>query len=815
MFRLIVVWVGCLCAAGASAAEAPSAADAPNALLVEGLLHSAMNLYHTPSAVARAGRLVAISEYLASIAPNDPRARRLLADVYQSRGELAQAAAAAKSLLNAAPGDFAAGRRWLRFQLETLNRAGERIEFLTSILKDGAYPKPLQSVAAVELARIHAGQGARADAVAALDQALRLDPLNQAALLSRLEFRETPSAVDRAETMLTLLKGNPRAHWVARELASLLCDLGLFEEGLAYYRHAWALWQGNRPVSNAPASFAAEYLSALLDAGKADAAVALFAPAVERLKTSTEFSSLMIEAYTRAGQNVKADPLRKAVEEQYRKKLLSSRVAEGLENPGITPKAPDAQAAKMTAEVAVDLAWFYLLVEKRPAEARKSISEAVELGAKGDAVELCIGAALLASGEPKGLERLEPLAEDYPLAAAYVARYELAAGRTEKGTKILLAGLAKGRRNLACRMLVALAGKYNIEVPPMKDAQAVAAKVKEFDPRVLEMGLQPEKFIRITTTPPGEATAMCEPIHVTATLENIGPIPVSVDEWGLLDRQLGLEIDFAGGKMSFSSMPMLTWPAPRYLAPNRKVTASCRLDVGPIERFLANRPLAPVELRVEPVVSPRELIDENRKDTRVVSGLEPMKLPGLAIRRRGLIASESSAEQYNQALSAMRSALAEGDLPARVMAARRVAALLAWIREVTEGRASVAEAIRPVMNEKYLLALMGMALRDKSDVVRSEMITALQYADMGSAMLNEVGLVVEDPSPLVRFRVAELIGASGTKGNETLINLYAKDADPRVRTMARAFLHAWRKAKGEEGSQESGVRRQESEGKNK
>jgi hypothetical protein len=326
--------------------------------------------------------------------------------------------------------------------------------------------------------------------------------------------------------------------------------------------------------------------------------------------------------------------------------------------------------------------------------------------------------------------------------------------------------------------------------------------VKKFDPRIAEMGVQPEKYIRVTVTPAREATSLCEPIHVSATLENISSLPVSVDAWGLLSQSLGMELHLgAGGKMTFASMPTLIWPAPRYLAPGEKVTASCRLDVGAVARFLANHPLLPAELRVEPILSPQEVIVGQQQESQVVSGLPPMKLADLAIRQDGLLASEAgTAEEYNQALSSLRQALAEGDLPARVLAARRVAAILAWIRDVENGKASVPSAIRPVMNEPYVLGLMGIALRDQADVVRAEMVTALQYADMGSAMLNEVGLVVEDPSPLVRFRVAELIGASGTKGNQKLIELYAKDADPRVRTMAKAFLHAWKKAKSEEKS---------------
>lgn len=782
---IIVLWGACWVSA------APAADDADRqALLAESLLHSALNLYHTPDAAARAGRLVALSDVLASLHREDPPVRRLLADVYQSLGRLESAADAAEALWKANPDDFAAGERWLRFRLEILNRAEQRAAFLQSLRSDANISPALRSVAAVEQAGILLGQGDEKGARQMLEESLRLDPWNRAALLALPTVRNPFPPQEGVGVLLALLRGNPRSWQTAWELAMRLGDLGLYEEALAYYRHTWALWQGQRHVSNAPEEFAVSYVSALLDAEKPQIAVELFQPALDRLKTSPEFLSLMIEAFTKAGRETDAQPLRKAVEDLYRRQLLTRRLTANLD---VSPTAPPEKGTKMTADLAVHLAWFYLLVEKRPEQARRSIAEAVELGASGEAVDLCKGAALLASGRAEGLPLLQPLAKKYPLAAAYLAKHQLETGQTRAGEKTLLDGLAKERRNLAGRMLRTLARKYHIAVPPPPGASQAAARLQQYDPRVLEMGLQPSKYIRISLEGPREAPAPGEPILVQAVLENIGPLPVSVDAWGLLDRRLGFRLESAGGEeASLASLPMLTWPAPRYLAPGQTVSAVCRLDVGSLERFLVRRPLSTVELRIEPIVSPTEIFDETRDETRrvwrVVSGLEPMKLPVLTIRRRSLIASEPpSAESYRVLSDSLTQTLTKGDLPARVLAAKRIAALLALQRDPT-----APAAIRAVLDEADLLRKMMLALQDRDELVRAEMIAGLQYADAGEAMLNEIGRVVEDPSPLVRLRVAEMIGASETAGRETLIARYAADPDGRVRTMARAFLHAWK-----------------------
>jgi len=79
------------------------------------------------------------------------------------------------------------------------------------------------------------------------------------------------------------------------------------------------------------------------------------------------------------------------------------------------------------------------------------------------------------------------------------------------------------------------------------------------------------------------------------------------------------------------------------------------------------------------------------------------------------------------------------------------------------------------------------ALTDPSEVVRAEILTALQDARLDDAIIKLVLPAAQDTSPLVRFRAAELLGASRKLRQEEVMNALAKDSDKFVAMMAGLF----------------------------
>ncbi len=770
----------------ASAAPAKPSSQAES-IAAESLLFSAERLYHWPEAPARAGRLVVTGKYLLELAPDNLQVQRLLCDLYQSQGHFAKAAEAAKKVLDAHPNDYSAGFRWLRFELQARDNASERTTLLRRLLDSPKLPLPLRANAALGLANIFQGQGAKSDALAMVNEALKLDPYNHDALLSRLALAAEASAKLRVETMLRLLRCNPRAWWVARQLAGQLCRMGLTKMGVRYYKQAWELWQGDTPLGQAPAGFACEYLSALLDAGEYVQAIKDFAPAMERLSQVAQFQSLMVEAYRMTNQEDRAKLILRGLGQQYRSQLTANEAIGEVE--GTSEKNKLARAS-----IAMNLGWYYLLAERKSLEALRYARKAKANGATGEAIKLLIGAAELSSGNVEGLKKLKPLIDTHALAAAFVAEHDFEKGDGQLGRRAVLAGMNASRSGLAYRILRALAKKHKVAVPPAKDAKTIQALMDAVDRRFLQLGLTPQLFINVKIQPVKSMVSVGQPMYVKAILTNKSEVPITIGSNGLLDNRLGLVVNLKGQSdrpLVFASVPVIILPAPRYLPPGKSVTGQVRLDVGSMALYLPHHPLEAVKLEIRGVVSPRE------KANCTVSDLPMIKPAAATITRMAMLAvvddlDSVSPRQYNNHLRAIEKTLTDGKLKKQVLAVRRIGSLICWMRDVQQKRATFPAGIASTVKMKILLGLMTKALQNPRPIVRAEMVASLADASLDGEILNRLGAVIEDPSPLVRFRIAEVIGASGTAGSRQLVELYAKDTNKLVAGMATAYLRYWR-----------------------
>jgi hypothetical protein len=224
------------------------------------------------------------------------------------------------------------------------------------------------------------------------------------------------------------------------------------------------------------------------------------------------------------------------------------------------------------------------------------------------------------------------------------------------------------------------------------------------------------------------------------------------------------------------------------LKPGQSIKATTRIDVGPLARYLANNPLEALDLRVMSLISPRETPQG------IVSAVPMIESPVTEIRRRGLLGEWSGTgavdpATYNRSIAAVQQQLTRGAPADRMRAARVVAALLGWIRQTENGDGAIPVRLQRVVSKPQLLGMMAQAEQSPMPVVRAEIATALNFADLGPSILNQLGPMIDDSSPLVRFRVAELIGASGTKGSEQMVKVFARDRDAMVRMMAQAFMY--------------------------
>lgn len=744
-------------------------------LAARSLAASAEALVYAPADTpARAGRLVALAEWSAELDPDHPAVHRLLAGIYESQGRLSDAADAAERALAAddAPA-YALQLRWLRLAVGALDQADERLALLESVI-DGEKSfasDALKAEAQCRRARILLGRGERERGRQAYAAALKLDPYNPDAINGRFALLDDPTPAETVQAFLDLLAGNPLAVRQAWNAAVQLDELGLYEQALTFFDYA-------REVAAAGAGgrsdlFVTHHLNALLNAGKADRALELYEDVAKQSPDSTDLQYLLIEAYRAAGRDADADAVVERLGEAYRRKRAGATVSPSF---------------------AVELAWFYLTQQDKANTALAFARQAQRSAGDDPVVRRVLGAAELASGQAEnvrdGEKRLAGLIEQDIYAAVYLAEHLYEIDRPDEARKALLAGAELGRSGPAWRRLRSLAGTHTVEIPAADGAEAAAEAVDAFDSRRLEMGRAPEEFLAVTLDAPTDAVAG-DALSVRATLTNTGPLDVPLGSWGLIQPSMSLQARTAGqAGRTFTNLPMAIWPAPRTLAPGESVETTVRLDVGTLGRYLTLHALDEAALTVEGVVDPVQ------SGEAIVSAVEALSPEPAAVSRAGLLApavltryghavGESPTDQYNLLLALLaRKDLTGGDAATRMQASRQVAALLAMASADRRERGAP-----PTMDLRrgVLLSILDVALRDDSPVVRAEAVAALEVVKLDEAILTRLGRLVDDPSPLVRFRVVELIGASGTQGRQTIVDYLAGDSNPHVKRMAAAF----------------------------
>lgn len=756
---------------------AASAATQSDLLAAESLRESALALRVRPDATGWAQRLVALTRFADRLAGNDPRTARVLAQICETQDDCDQAAQKLSVYLAANPNDHATGVRWMSLSLDSKERAEERTAFLQAVLERKDLPPTVRAIAAVQWAKILRGQAKQDDAARALETALKLDPHLPEALTELLATRKDPSAADHADVMLRMLTataGSPQAAEIAGNLAALLDSLGLQKQSLDFYAFAWRIDRRLNDPKDTSYPFVLQYFSAILDAAAADRdlageAIRRFEPMRELFPGSADLDGLLIEACRLTGDDERAERLTDLMEKNYEsKKSISS----------------------ITLAFATELAWFYLVTRPHPEEAMAYARQAEAIDRDNPVVRRVLGAAELLSKDHRkqGIERLGALLDKDMYAGVFLAEHWFADKNETEARKALLAAAALGRSGHAFRRLLAVAAEHDVKIPPAEGAADVAEVVKAFNKRILQMGLVAEEFIAVEIRPVSRSVLPGEPVLIETILTNTGSLPVPLGETGLLSPVMSLEATVAGSeKRTFTDLPPATWSAPRYLQPGQSVSARVRLDVGDLGEFLRNRCMDEVELTVSGTLDPV------RKGKTLRSRLPSVPIKSAVIKRLDILGefdrsiAENFPPAYQRRLGLIVRDMKRGDLPRRMLAARQVASLLATARQVEMGKAAPPARLTGHFTKPVMLTMMREVLRDASPVVRSEMLASLQDIPLDAGILRLLAAPADDPSALVRFRLAELLGDSGGARYRTILNYLARDADPLVCLMVSAF----------------------------
>jgi len=762
-------------ATGASSGEGPGPkmTRKERTQAAELLRHSVTELIVSPDDVPqRAARIVALSEFAGRLDAEGAETSLLLANIHGMRAQPKPALAAMDRYLASFPDDYAISTRWLDLKLDLLNTADERIRLLSSVVLDESRPHSLRSLAAAEKAGILARQGRKAGAVDAFHRSLELEASNAIGLRGLLAMRDSPSAAEFADALLGQIRGSPRDFALAWQLAQLLGSVGLHKLSLEVFDYANALASEDGRIGRAAPRLRAEYCSAMLDAGKYKRATEVFESDLSAMTYNGDLHSLMVEAYKKLGREGEAQRTIRVMEANYR----------AMES--------GADWRDMGA-VHAEIAWFHLVTKPDPDRALAYARKA-QLAENGPVLERILGAAEMAVGnEHAGAARLSKLVSQDAYAAAILAEHYSAEGDLALAGKAIQSGLALVRSGPAFRKLRAVAASRGQTIPLAEGGDEARQVYEASDKSFMKLALTPEGCVSVRFQPRTKRFGAGQPVSVDAVLSNIGQASVPLDGGGLFRPRMSLQVSVNGpGLRVFDNLPMAVWPAPGRLVPGQTVSVAVRLDVGKLAKFLRERPLDDLALTVT------GMLDPVKRGRKFVSSLPPVKPEPVSVLRQGLVIRANGSkpvsqdEGYRLALGRIVRDLRRGDLMKRIAAARQIASLLCFAQKLRQGQAELSDQLKGKVSKPVMLSLLQAALQDESPVVRAQMVAELSSLSADGEALGLVGDLIEDPSALVRMRVAELVGMSQSEGSGIVLSHLAEDSDELVSTMAKAFANS-------------------------
>jgi len=754
----------------ARATTAPSGAARSDALAAESVRTSAVGLTcSTASAAARARRLVVLCRLADRLAPGHWRTNMLLADIYLARQEPADEAKALAACLAVHPDDWARRLRWIDARLDRLQTSEERATVLEAVVESKDVTAWARSHAAALLAAILRGQGREQEALAAARRAVELDPTGPNGLRTLASLETGAAAIGPVARNLRLLRGELRGSGGAWQVALALGRIGLPKQAVPFLEHARTTERAAAPGGELSAGLLAQYCNGLLDAGEAKKVAELLDAKKEVLTVSADLQALHIEAHRAAEDKQEVKRLVDVMDDLYKERAAAGEESHAFE---------------------AERAWFYVLTDRKPSLAIIHARRAVEADPDNALYQRILGAAELLmnrTGPGEGADRLEKLLGMDTYASVFLAEHHFGAGSKEKGEKALLAAAGLPRSGPAFRRLSAVARENGVTIPPAEGRDKAAKVVEAFDRRYLDLLLHPEKAVAVEMTLPGPTIECGEPIRLNATFQNVSQIDIPVGQGGLLRAALSVHVEVhdRGGKQiaQVRSLPMVVWPVPRWLGAGRKRRASVRLDVAELDGILAVRPMDDVTLTLTGTLDPAA--DGS-------SSMPSIKLAPLKIVRMGLLGAfdrgrpEQWRQAYAAALGRIVADLRRGDLARRMRAARRTGHLLTLARNIEIGKGSPPPLLAGKIDKLVLLSMMRALLADRSPAVRQEMVASLAHVRLDELTIGLLAPLIEDPSPVVRCRLAELLGVSDNRKHRTVLDVMAKDTDELVRAMAKA-----------------------------
>jgi hypothetical protein len=518
---------------------------------------------------------------------------------------------------------------YIQLQAGKLETADAKLAYLDPMIRreDSGLAPEVRSRAAVLAAQVLREKSDTVQALAMIDLALKLDPLNLAALEEHYNQVDVNGSIaDRVHTLLAMMRSNPTQISTVASLGRELSSAGMPADALNWYvlgsNYAQVLGM------QLPHEYCAELAGEFLVIGQSTLASQL---ADELLKSNSSDYEMLLFRLLAEREAKNKDAIDKSLAqaqlilynslETIRRQLgdtaATTRPVPGppvLEWGDLTPdlnklKEPENEKFKeQYVNTLKELAWLELYFDKKPAEASGFLAALGQLLPADDALLARLqGWSYLDSNQKEQAKvKLSAVAGDD--AYAQLGLIELGGSSDEEkkqstaaATKLLgdhPAGL------LGATLYEALHDR--VATPPVHpDAARIRAELDKFPKEWLDIVRKPGEFYKLDASPVGIAHAYAEPIYGKVTIENISNFDITVGPDGTSLPSLWFDAQTHGLKPeSYIGVCVEELGQRLILHKGESITQIVRLDQGVLGQLLANSPQPPFVMQFQVHTNP-------------------------------------------------------------------------------------------------------------------------------------------------------------------------------------------------------------------
>jgi predicted Zn-dependent protease len=538
--------------------------------------------------------------------PRDPRAWQLLLEAEQRVGNRDGVVHALKSYVNLVPGDLVAQMQLIELYASRIETGDAELAYLRGLAgKETVHPW-VRSHLNVIIAQRLLNRGERKPALEAVDEAVKQNPVNVAALELKyqllLSAEEGASAADRAKALLDIVQANPLRPAAMAEVGRLLASVGMAKDAGEWISRAAGLYARTPDASpQAYHDLVVDYAAGLYLGGQIQAARNVVEGLIKKDPSdpSAWFLQLVIDSADKDALAKSREGAAIAMAGNW------ARAAQFIANSGATSQpaaattAPGApQPGEVAAQVmasndiekeaafvqaATDSAWFEIYFNDQPAAAQKWVDALAQV-LPPDNVSLRRLRGWIALSEKKyeqAREALGPIRDYDPLAALGLLRVEAAAGpapatepaaaaasepsaltepapitdpaaATEPAASQPVAMspddaarklLEDYRSGLVGAIVAGALKDRNLKPAPHADAAAIREMLKHFPRGWLDLADNPQRYYAIRAEPFQVGYRFGDPMYVAVYLQNLTNLDIPIGDDGVIKPNLWFDVD--------------------------------------------------------------------------------------------------------------------------------------------------------------------------------------------------------------------------------------------------------------------------------